>query len=265
MPKQRQYLLILLAVIVLGGAGYYWFVVKGDALPPVDTTATTPTTPGADTTATTPTTPTTPATPTDQSKELQKAAAEVGAADDSPVVSKAMSDGTASGNTAYAVKVAKIVANIAQKHGLSFEVQVQLVPGIGGMTTNAQQESAYKSKVVGAVMRMKIADATTQDQWASNTVVVRKQSLTSFLSLLSRLLPNSTRSVSIIGQDDTLLGIGDASPKQRAKVTVYPVTASTGAATGATTPDPTATTPPATDSSGATVPTTSGDSSASAM
>lgn len=254
MPRSRQILLLVLLVAIVGGGGYYWFVLRtpAETAPPVDPTAqptpaTTAGTPSTGSTATTPGATGTPAekgapnskgakpagTGNDASGALQKTATQVRAADDSAVVSRKLSDGSASGNNAYAVKIAKIVADIAHRNGLNFEVQVQLVPGVAGMVTRPRLEAAYKSRVIGAVMRMKAADSTTDGQWAANKVKVRKNSIVSFLALLKKLFPNATRSVSVLAADDMLLGIGDAPHRGRVAVTVYPPTAASADAVGA--------------------------------
>lgn len=210
MPRSRQILILILALVVLGGGAYYMFVMRAEEIPetpPVDTSGI-PTAPPAGTTPPPGATPPPSATPPPGSTPPPPAAGALQVVEGVGV----------SGNNTYALDLATQVAKLAAKNKLIFEVDIQLIPAAGGFVPKGAKRLAYRNSVTAASMRIVINDATTMQQWTASKRTARTTAVTGYLKLLLNNMPKSARTVIFVqgemaggtGTPGSVIAVGDS-------------------------------------------------------
>jgi len=221
-------------VVIAAGDGSSWSAVRdtptliaADAATPVTpatpaATNATPVDPGAAASPTTPATPgsVTPGAPgvvdcdpvvpsTGATGTGTPAAGTPAAGAAAGAANRATTDGTNTGNSPEALRVAKDAAAVMQKAQITVSVNATLLPGTGGVGTAAQIR-AYRTKVTSGSLVITLTDPNAQQQWTTAGKKVQIQLVQSFLQRLSKTFRTSARSVSVIDASGNLLAVGDA-------------------------------------------------------
>lgn len=117
--------------------------------------------------------------------------------------------------------MAKEIAGIGTKASLNFAVQVSLSPSRGGQATKTAQITRYRKSVRAAVLRIKLTDETSLQQWNSTKRPVRSKTVQTFLNRLKAKYPNAVRSVTMVDANEKVLAMGDSTGPGRAAVSIF--------------------------------------------
>jgi hypothetical protein len=111
--------------------------------------------------------------------------------------------------------MAKAVAAVGTKAQLNFAVQVTLAPAAGGQELKPAALKRYRTGVKAAILRIKLTDDASAQQWKNTQKPVRAKTVETFLSQLRSNYPGAVRSVTIVGADESVLAVGDAAAGAR--------------------------------------------------
>jgi hypothetical protein len=130
-------------------------------------------------------------------------------------------EGTNTGVNSESLRIAKSIASVGTKAKLTFAVQVTLSPAAGGQETRPAALKRYRKGVRAAVVRIKLTDDASLQQWTATKRPVRSKTVQTFLNQLRSNYPNAVRSVAMVGPDENLLAVGDVAPGGRVSVKIY--------------------------------------------
>lgn len=138
-----------------------------------------------------------------------------------PAQPRLVGEGTNTGVNSESLRMAKAISAVGTKAQLTFAVQVTLSPTAGGQETRPAALKRYRKNVRAAVVRIKLTDQTSLQQWTTTKRSVRSKTVQTFLNQLRSNYPNAVRSVAMVGPDENLLAVGDVAPGGSVSVKIY--------------------------------------------
>ena len=143
-----------------------------------------------------------------------------GAAPAAGGISKATSDGSNSGNSPEALRIAADVTKVMQQAQITVQTTATLSPAAGGVG-GAPALRRYRATVTSAVLVIKLTDPAALQQWTSAGKKVQATLVTSFLQRLGKNYKRSSRSISVVDSAGTLLAVGDAIGRGPVRTKLY--------------------------------------------
>jgi hypothetical protein len=111
---------------------------------------------------------------------------------------------SARGTNAYADGLARLIAAVGQRNGLTLAVRVDLIPRHGGDVTGPAAILRYRRRVTGAAIAIGLVDDATVAAWKRAGPTGQASSLRAWARLVRRLLPGAAVEIAVVGGAGTV-------------------------------------------------------------